>query len=411
MTMGIGMTSGQRAVLTWQSGGPTVAINATLAGIIAAVQTHTAPHAPPLQVLGARNGVEGLLAGTDGRTDLIDLSDLDAVALQQLIHTPSAALGTTRHRPSDTEIEEILDLCGAQQVGWLVPIGGNDTAETALRLHAAARQRGTTLSIVAAPKTIDNDLPGMDHCPGYPSIARAVALATRDAAFDTRAMRQLYPIKIIEVMGRNAGWIAATGGLALAANPDLPQPLLCLPERPWSDLPTLATTVQERIARDGYVVMVVPETMRWADGSQVAGDTPDWIDTFGHRYFPGVGNALARQLIATLGVRARYDKPGTIARMAMAAASSVDLAESEAAGRAAVDLALRGGSGVMIGIQRASNNPYQASYTAVPLEQIARAERAFPEEWISADGTSVTDAFTQWITPLLGEPFTPYSVL
>jgi len=394
---------GATTLLVAQSGGPTAVINASLAGVIEAAggsdQVGT--------ILGTRHGVEGILSG-----EFVDLSAFDDVRLERLRHTPSAALGTSRHRQTDDEVEQTLDIFQQRGITIFTPIGGNDTAETAMRLSRRAAERGQDLRVVAVPKTIDNDLPEMDHCPGYGSISRFIALAVRDAAFDTIAMQQLYPIKIVEVMGRNAGWLTAAGSLAFDVQPELPRPLLCLPERPFESIEQLTTLVSERVARDGYVVMVVPETMKWADGRSAAGDTPDWIDAFGHKYFAGVGNALARELTARLGMRARYDKPGTIARMSMIAASDVDIAEASEAGAAAVRYALDGATGVMVTINRRDNHAaYAVDYGMTPLERIANVERPLDTDMIDTTGNDVTARFATWAGPLVGAPFAPYEVL
>jgi 6-phosphofructokinase 1 len=292
------------------------------------------------------------------------------------------------------------------------PIGGNDTADTALRMAVAAEARGQELRVVAIPKTIDNDLAITDHCPGYGSIARFVALAVRDAAFDTIAMKTLYPVKIVEVMGRNAGWLTAAGSLAFDVQPELPRPILCLPERPLPAFEDLSDLVRARLDRDGHAVLVVPETMKWADGQSVAGDTPDWIDPFGHQYFPGVGSALARRLSAALAVRARYDKPGTIARMSMLAASELDIIEASEVGREAVRRALAGESGMMVVILRRAGAPYyHVDLLTAPLNQIAGVERRLPDAMIAESGHDVTARFGEWARPLVGPPFAKYETL
>jgi 6-phosphofructokinase 1 len=388
------------SLLVAQSGGPTTVINASVAGVVSAARTSGAFQT----ILGARRGIEGVLVD-----DLTDLTALSAERLERLRRTPSAALGTSRHRPTDDEIQQILDRFHQRQITTFVPIGGNDTAEIAMRLSDAATMRGQNLRIVAVPKTIDNDLAQMDHCPGYGSIARFTALSVLDSAFDTRAMAQLYPVKIVEVMGRNAGWLAASASLGFDER--VPRPILCLPERPVADFATLTDLVTSAIDRDGYAVLVVPETMKWADGTAVGGATPDWVDAFGHKYFRGVGTTLSRQLTETLGVQARYDKPGTIARMAMFAASEVDVVEASEAGAEAVRRALAGETGVMIAIRRDSTDPYQVSYAAAPLPCIATVERRLPDDMIAPSGHDVTDAFRFWALPLLGAPLPTYEVL
>lgn len=394
---------GATTLLVAQSGGPTAVINASLAGVIEAARGSDQVET----ILGTRHGVEGILSG-----EFVDLSAIGGDRLERLRRTPSAALGTSRHRQSDDEVERTLDRFHELGITIFTPIGGNDTAETALRLSRRAQERGQDLRVVAIPKTIDNDLPEMDHCPGYGSIARFVALSVRDAAFDTLAMRQLYPVKIIEVMGRNAGWLTAAGSLAFDVQPELPRPVLCLPERPFDSIEPLAALVGDRVRRDGFVVLVVPETLKWADGMSAAGKTPEWIDAFGHKYFPGVGSTLARDITARLNMRARYDKPGTIARMAMHAASDLDVLESSEAGHEAVRRALAGETGVMVTIVRRDDTPYyHVDYQTTPLERIANVERLLDDEMIDASGYDVTTRFGTWARPLVGAPFEPYEVL
>lgn len=389
-------------LLVAQSGGPTAVINASLAGVIRASRES----GRFVRILGSRRGVEGILADA-----YVDLTDLAGDRLARLRCTPSAALGTSRQRPSDDEVEEILNRFAAIGIDTFVPIGGNDTAETALRLSAAASARRQSLRVVTVPKTIDNDLPETDHCPGYGSIARFVALSTLDASLDTRAMAHLYPVKIVEVMGRNAGWLAAAGALAFDAHPGLPRPIICLPERPFESIDALTTIVRSSIDRDGYAVLVTPETMKWGNGSPVGGDTPVWIDSFGHKYFPGVGDALARQLSSLLNVRARFDKPGTIARMAMHAASPVDVDEACQAGAEAVRRAASGESGVMVTIVREQDDPYRVRYDTTPLDRVANSERQLPDELIAASGHDVVPEFAAYAVPLLGPALPRYEVL
>ena len=383
-----------------QSGGPTAVMNASLAGAVRQARDSNRFQ----RVLGARNGIEGIL-----NESFIELSTLSDEQLRRLRRTPSAALGTSRHRPSDAEIEQILAACERHEVDGLIATGGNDTADTAWRLVKAADARRHPLPVVTIPKTIDNDLAGTDHCPGYGSAARYIALAVRDALFDTRAMAALYPVKVIEVMGRNAGWLTAAGSLAIDAG--LPRPLLCLPEHPPESFEALAERVTMRLRADGLAVLVVPETLRWADGVHVAGDVPEWVDRFGHPYFPSAGMALARRLSGALELRARCDKPGTIARMALHAASQVDLAEAEQAGVEAVRLLTAGASGVMVAIERVGNDPYRVRYGSAPVARVANVERRMPPEMLDAAGDDVTAAFRDYATPLVGDPFEPYLVL
>ena len=375
-------------------------LNASLAGAI-----RTAREEPGFpRVLGARRGIEGIL---DER--FIDLSTLPDDRLARLTRTPSAALGVTRLRPDDEQIARALDILIKHGIEAVVGIGGNDTADTSLRLSRLAQERGANLRVVNVPKTIDNDLAGTDHALGYGSAARFIALAVRDAAFDTLAMAEIYPVKIVEVMGRNAGWLAASGTLAF--DDSLVPPLVCLPESPLASLEDLTERVNERIRSTGSAVLVVPETMRWANGEHVAGGEPQWVDTFGHPYYGGAGSMLAHALSAALHVRARYDKPGTISRMSMNAVSVVDLHEAEQSGREAVLRLAAGDTGVMVGLIRERDEPYRVRYGTVDLEQVANIERRMPASMIDASGTGVTREFRTHALPLLGEPVETYEVL
>lgn len=356
------------------------------------------------RVLGARRGVEGILSES-----FINLTDLPDERLDRLRRTPSAALGTTRLRPTDDEIASVLHLCTRNGIDAVVGIGGNDTADTSHRLSQLASDTGRNLRVINVPKTIDNDLFGTDHALGYGSAARFVALAVRDAAFDTMAMADIYPIKIIEVMGRNAGWLAAAGTLAFSSG--MTPPLVCMPESPLQSLEELSQRVSDRMSAEGSAVLVVPETMRWSNGEHVAGGTPQWVDTFGHPYFGGAGSMLAHALATSFNVRARYDKPGTIARMAMHAASAVDLAEAEQCGIEAVQRLAAGETGQMISIIRLSGKPYEVRYGVIPLDAVANVERRMPETMIDASNTGVTAEFREHALPLIGEPIDEYEVL
>lgn len=390
-----------RALLVAQAGGATAVINSSLAGIIDAARASGRFPA----VIGARRGIEGVL-----RQDFVDLSAQPPDLVQQVARTPSAALGVTRLRLSSETSQLALDVLARYDVGAFVYIGGNDSAETALRLAAAARRAGYPLQVVVVPKTIDNDLAGTDHCPGYGSIARFLALATRDAGLDTEATAGLYPVKLIEVMGRNAGWVAAATALAQQAPGDAPH-LVFFPERPPESLDALLEEIAAAYERFGYVVAVVPETLRDAQGRPLGGGRASWVDPFGHPYYPGPAPVLVHLVEQRLRLRARYDKPGTIARMFMASVSPVDWREAYEAGATAVELLCAGASDVMVTIERLSDDPYRVRYGSVPLAAVANRERRLPDEFIGDNGRSVTVAFRRYALPLLGDPIPPYARL
>ena len=388
-------------LLIGQSGGATAVINASLVGAIEAA----AGAAEIGATIGMRNGIEGLL-----REELLDLGRQSAATLALLRRTPSAALGTGRHKLREDELDRALALFQRHEIRYFVYIGGNDSADTAHRLHERASATGYDLRVIAVPKTIDNDLPHTDHCPGYGSIARYLALATRDAGRDTEASPQLYPVKIIEVMGRNAGWVAAACALAREDERDAPQ-LIFLPERPPASFDTLLGEIGAMVRDQGFCVAIVPETLRDTAGRPLGGGERGYVDAFGHASNPGVGAMVTERVKEDLGLRARYDKPGTMSRMSILAASSADLAEAEQAGREAVRRAVGGESDLMITFERADDEPYALTYGTVALDRIANTERLLPDDYIGADGRSITLAFRRYALPLLGEPLPAYARL
>jgi 6-phosphofructokinase 1 len=382
-----------------QSGGPTAVMNASVAGVIEAASAAN----PPLQVSGARFGIEGVL-----QADYVDLTPPGGADLDILSQTPGAALGSSRYRPTDEEVAAmVLDL-DARDVSCLAMIGGNDTAETLHRAHVIARTVGAGLRVVGIPKTIDNDLPGMDHCPGYGSVARYVALAVREAGIDTAAMRKTDPIKVVELMGRNAGWLAATASLGRERPSDAPQ-LIFLPERRRS-LSQMLDEIQQAFTLHGWVVIVMSENQRDDAGQPLGGDEPIYTDPHGHAYYDSPGAFLARAVQSNLGLRARYERPGSLQRTSVMALSSTDVREARQVGADAVRRALAGESDVMVAIQRArpGGSGYGIELTAIPLEQVAHQERLLPDEFIAPSGTDVTEAYLDYARPLIGDPLPPY---
>jgi len=391
---------GEKLLLA-QSGGATAVINGSLSGAIEAARRSGRFNA----IIGARNGIDGVLSGS-----FVDLGRQPESVLSLLRRTPSAALGTTRRKLTDDDAEQALSVLRAHDVHAFAYIGGNDSADTALHLGRLALDAGYPLRIVSIPKTIDNDLEGTDHCPGYGSIARFLALATRDAGLDTEATQALYPVKLIEVMGRHAGWVAAATALGQQQPEEAPQ-LIFFPERPPRDLDHFLSEIQQTYERFGRVVAIVPETLRDANGAPIAGDGVAWTDPFGHQYTPGPGPGLTRAIEAQLGHRARFDKPGTIARMYADSLSETDLAEAVLAGATAVDLLAQGTSGVMVTLERTNDDPYQVRAGSVDLSQVANRERLLPDAFIAPNGRSVTPAFRHYALPLIDGPLPPVARL
>ncbi len=386
-----------------QSGGATAVINASLVGVVEGALASGRFN----RVLGMRHGIEGLL-----KEDLLDLRRQPAATLARVRFTPSAALGTGRYKLRDNDLDRALVALRQLNAQAFVYIGGNDSADTAHRLHLHANATSNRLNVIAVPKTIDNDLPHTDHCPGYGSIARYLANAVRDATFDSLASPQLYPVKFVEVMGRDAGWVPAACALGFtAAEADL-APLIYLPERPPASADALLAEVVARVEERGWAVAVVPETLRDASGRHLGGNEPEYVDSFGHPYHAGPGAALTRLTAQRAGLRARYDKPGTAARMSIALASAVDLDEAYRLGWAATERAAAGESDVMMTLDRSPDGPYRCDVGTAPLTDIANQIRPFPDAFIGATPRTPSDAFREYALPLLGpDPFPAYARL
>jgi 6-phosphofructokinase 1 len=389
-------------LLVGQAGGATAVINSSLAGIVEEAQASGRFDA----IWGMRRAAEGALSG-----DIVDLSALSAPALAALAATPGAALASSRHKLTGQEIERLLDAFRRHDVRAFIYIGGNDSADTVHRLARLASERGDTMVAISVPKTIDNDLPNTDHCPGYGSIARYVAIAALDSAQDTASMPTMYPVKFIEVMGRDSGWVTAASTLAKRRAPDPPH-LVFPPERPVSRAQLLAHV--ERVYREvGWVVAVVAETLRDDEGEPFADPSLSRErDSFGHPLLRGTADSLCRLVQNELGLRSRFDKPGSLQRMSMLCASPVDLAEAREAGRAAVRLALAGVTDRMVTFVRDADEPYSCHCDSVPLELIANRQRLLPPEFLTEDGCGTTEAFRRYALPLLGpDPLPHYTRL
>jgi 6-phosphofructokinase 1 len=286
-------------------------------------------------------------------------------------------------------------------------IGGNDSADTSQAVGEAA---GADLTVVGVPKTIDNDLPATDHCPGYGSAARFVAQTTRETALDTLAMRSTDPIRLVEVMGRHAGWLPGAAWLAKQRPDDAPH-LVYVPERPVA-VEQIVADVREVCGHLGWCVVVLCENQPEPSGRVIGtGGAPHWVDAFGHAYYDSPAQALARVLQLELGVRVRFDKPGTIQRMATAYVSQVDRAEAELVGRTAVRYALEDRSGVMVTLERSRGTEYEVRPGAVELGVVANQQKRLPTEYVNERGNGMTEAFVQYAEPLIGDPLPVFEEL
>ncbi len=384
-----------------QSGGPTAVINASLAGVIEESRQH-----PEIAGLfGAVNGVEGLL-----REDMADLRAEDPGQLSLLAGTPSAALGSCRKKLKKEDYERLLALFRAHDIRYWFYIGGNDSADTTHQVGRLAAEAGWEMRVIGIPKTVDNDLGLTDHCPGYGSVARFNALATRDAALDTAAMHTVDTVKIIETMGRNAGWITASAALAREQAGDAPH-LIYLPERVFDQERFLAD-VKREVDKGRGCVIAVCEGLKDASGEAlVTFKHAIGTDSFGHKQLGGVGDYLVSLIAEGLGIKARFDKAGTIQRAFGLAQSPIDVAEARMAGAMAVRRACEGVTDKMITLVRTSNDPYRCDTGLADLSEVANAERPMPDEFINADGNDVTAAFIEYARPLIGGPLHPYARL
>lgn len=381
-------------LLVAQSGGPTAVINASLAGVIGEARRH-----PEIdRVYGGLFGVQGILEG-----QIADLGQFPDEDLAALAATPSALLGSCRYRLRPGDTERVLEVLQRLGIRYFLYAGGNDSADTAHRIAIAAQQAGYGLRVVGIPKTVDNDLPVTDHCPGYGSAARFLAEATMGAGRDTEAMRRTDPVKFIEVMGRDAGWLAAASVLGKATPEDAPH-LVYVPERPVSPRQVL-DDVRAVYQELGYCVVVLSENQKDHNGRVLGSDDqPRHVDAFGHAYHDSPAVYLSRLVAEELGLRARYDRPGSIQRSLAACVSGTDRQEALMVGQMAVRYALDGQTDCMVVLVRREGDGYRCETSTAPLEAIANRHRPLPPEFIASTGNHITEAFRHYAQPLIGGP-------
>jgi len=380
-----------------QSGGPTVVINSSLSGVIQEAMVHDEIG----EILGMYRGIKGLL-----QDQLIDLRQQSAKVIEGLRQTPSAALGTGRYRLTPENYGRILDILKKRDIRYIHYIGGNDSADTSLQLHKLAADAGYELHVIAVPKTVDNDLFGTDHCPGYPSAARFVATAMRDTGRDTEAMGPSSPVKILEIMGRNAGWLTAAAALARETEGDPPH-LVYVPERNVS-VDQLVEDVRRCYEEREYVVIAMSEGAQEAPGMTLGQEfAPKEVDAFGHRLKGGVSDYVAALLKDRLGLKVRLDRPNYLQRCFMLCASPIDLEEAYRVGREAVKEAVAGRLQGMVTLVRDPGPDYHCSTDTASLEGIANREKRLPAEFMNSAGNWPTEAFVNYARPLVGEPWPP----
>lgn len=385
-------------LLVGQSGGPTAVINSTLCGVI-----HEAMKYPEIKgIYGAIHGIQGVL-----EEDIIDIRREKISTIEGLKQTPSAALGSCRHKLKETDYEKILAILKAHNIRYFLYIGGNDSADTSYKIEKVAMAEGYELRVVGIPKTVDNDLALTDHCPGYGSVARFIAIATMDAGRDTDAIGVVDTVKIIETMGRNAGWITASSILGKKSDIDAPH-LVYVPERAVI-LDKLLGDVDNIYRKLNHVVMVVCEGVRGEKGEPlVATGGALYSDAFGHKQLGGVSDFLCKLIADKLKIKARYDKPGTIQRMCISLASKTDLKEAYLAGKMGVRYAIKGISGKMVILIREPGIKYKCKTGLADLEEIANREKLLPPGFINEEGNSITDRYREYALPLIGDPLPDY---
>jgi 6-phosphofructokinase 1 len=384
-----------------QSGGVTAVINATAAAVIETCRRHR------ITAYAARNGILGAL-----REDLIDTTRETPAAIAALKHTPGGAFGSCRVKLKSLEddrarYERLIEVFRAHEIRWFLYNGGNDSADTALKLSKLGKASGYDIRCIGVPKTVDNDLAVTDCCPGFGSVAKYTAVSLRECALDVMSMMDTSTkVFVMEVMGRHAGWIAASAGLAGAGRDDAPH-IILFPELEFDQEKFLAR-VRETVDRAGCCVVAASEGIKYADGKFVA-DAHAGTDAFGHTQLGGVAPALAGLIRGKLGLKTHWALPDYLQRSARHIASKTDLEQAIAVGKAAVELALAGENAVMPVIRRTSDSPYRWRIDTARLDQIANREKKLPKSFIAKDGFHITAAARKYLSPLIrGEAPPPY---
>jgi 6-phosphofructokinase 1 len=386
-----------------QSGGVTAVINASACGVIEACREAADQIG---KVYAGRNGIIGALT-----EDLIDVSQETDASIAALRHTPGGAFGSCRYKLKDidthrAQYERLIEVFKAHDIRYFFYNGGGDSADTCLKVSQLSEKMGYPLTAIHVPKTVDNDLPVTDNSPGFGSVAKYIATSTREASLDVASMcATSTKVFVLEVMGRHAGWIAASGGLAGEGEGEPPH-LIIFPEIAF-DREAVMARVDKCVKAYGYCVIVVSEGARYEDGTFLAdaGNT----DAFGHRQLGGVAPTLAGMVKQDLGYKYHWAVADYLQRAARHLASKTDVEHAYAVGREAVTLALAGKNSMMPAIRRVSESPYQWDVISAPLKEIANQEKFMPRDYISEDGFSITPACRRYLSPLIqGEDFPPF---
>ena len=383
-----------------QSGGVTAVINASACGVIQTARQHP-QHIG--KVFAAKNGILGAL-----NEELIDTSLEDDATIAKLLHTPSGAFGSCRHKLTENshEFSRLLDVFKAHDIGYFFYNGGGDSQDTANKVANMSKASDFPVTCIGIPKTVDNDLPYTDSCPGFGSVAKYVAISTLEAGFDVASMAaSSTKVFILEVMGRHAGWIAASSGLAGTKNSEPPH-IILFPEVPFNQIAFLKR-VKECVKDYGYCVVVVSEGIRDTQGKFLS--DAGLRDAFGHAQLGGVAPVIAGLIRAELNLKYHWAVADYLQRAARHIASAVDVEQAYALGKAAVELAISGHNAIMPIIVRKQDTPYQWTISHVDLDKVANQEKTMPVEFIREDGMGITDACRLYLSPLIqGEAYPPY---
>ena len=390
------MTNSKVNAVVAQSGGPTAVINSSACGVI----QEALKSGRIGRILGATNGILGVL-----KEDLFDISAEKPETIEALKQTPAAAIGSCRYKlksleESRADFERILDVFGAHNIRYFFYAGGNDSMDTADKVSKLAAERGYELVCMGIPKTVDNDLALTDHCPGYPSAAKYVATCAAEAGRDTEALYTTDTCTILEVMGRDAGWIAAATGLAARCPEDAPH-FIYMPESAFS-FDKLIGNVKEVLKELGRVFIVAGEGLKNEKGEYITADKGAFDkDGFGHQQLGGVAEMLKAVIEKEVGIKARFNKLGTNQRSAMHFASLTDINEAYMCGQMAVRYAMEGQNGKMVTLVRHEEPEYKCTTALAELSEVANGEKKVPKEFINDKGNHITDSFRDYIRPLV----------
>ena len=378
-----------------QSGGPTSVINSSVAGVVDAAKKFEAIE----NILGMRYGIEGFM-----QENIIDLGKEPAENIQGLKATPSSALGSCRHKLQESDLPRVLEVLQKYNIRYVFLIGGNDTMDTIHRLEAYAQKQGYDLRGIGIPKTVDNDLFGTDHTPGFASAARYMALSVMQAGVLARDMKKVDQFVVFQCIGREAGWLAAASAAGKFSEDDAPH-ILCLPERPFEKEKFLAD-VKKAYDKYGFVSVVCGEGITYADGTPVSASQTK--DKFSNVEFGAMGGSSAalnihRMIREEFGFRGEFQITESLPMCAADRAVPTDIEEAYMCGQSAVELAMQGKSGLMVTLERVPGQAYKSTTGTAPLKDVAVKAKPMPDEFINKEGNFVTQAFLDYVRPMIGE--------